>query len=538
MDKINPLLYVTDHSPIPETVLDASGWFETEEIEVKVGEAVGLPRPGLPESALAWFIADGWVVSEKLDSGSRDVYTDDFTVHSYSQWTKYRLKRRRLQSERVLNDMLREFTEAYNEGREVNSARYEEILLVLNATLDNTETFLSAIESGYVTLSSFSDLMFSPLPSDSDDLKSRALVAQSIADIDIEKIEGYISELETFATEVTAFMTDLDDSADALDESAKTLDDLVVALAVSADELGAFASELIAAKAALNSDIASDIAEFDIATLGLADGLEAFSDESNTMLDGYGDSLREQINKRFDALLSTQRQGLISRGLYNSTVWNRVESGIEADRSTALSDLEDKIAQQKIGVKTGAYDRRFKVRGAELDAKSRKTSITSGLHEQLFRFHDQKLRVHAQGLQVKNNRLALHDQAMKITDQGLRINSEKLRVHDQKLRVIGDKVKIRSEAFASKYKSIGLLSSIYETNSTFRMNLAESKQRLGAQILSGKMGLAEARNSILTSMVNFMERRSDEYPGLESLSAIAAQLGYSQAGTVSPGGSI
>lgn len=63
-------------------------------------------------------------------------------------WYAYntvRLTRRRMQAERVLNDMVASFTDAYNEGREMNNERYDELvscyLLLLQQTKDKADAF-------------------------------------------------------------------------------------------------------------------------------------------------------------------------------------------------------------------------------------------------------------------------------------------------------------------------------------------------------------------------------------------------------------
>jgi hypothetical protein len=70
-------------------------------------------------------------------------------------FTLLSFKRRKLQSERVLQDMITEFTDAYNEGREINDRRYDELVALYDVMLDKTETAATTMESvvsGYDTL--------------------------------------------------------------------------------------------------------------------------------------------------------------------------------------------------------------------------------------------------------------------------------------------------------------------------------------------------------------------------------------------------
>lgn len=72
------------------------------------------------------------------------------TVSSGSPyWYAYqciRLKRRKLQAELVLKDMINEFTKAYNEGRQVNDQRYDELVQLYALMLSRTESELGSID--------------------------------------------------------------------------------------------------------------------------------------------------------------------------------------------------------------------------------------------------------------------------------------------------------------------------------------------------------------------------------------------------------
>lgn len=149
MDKINPLLYIVDTDPVPEQVLDASKWFETEYITT-TGVLTNTPTSASESSTyLEWFLAQGWVQYD-VQYSHRSISGTTIT-----QNVVHFLKRRKLQSERVLNDMIREFTEAYNEGRAINDQRYDELVSIYNVCLDKTETEmtnLGAVSAAYGTL--------------------------------------------------------------------------------------------------------------------------------------------------------------------------------------------------------------------------------------------------------------------------------------------------------------------------------------------------------------------------------------------------
>jgi hypothetical protein len=153
MDKINPLLYITDTDPVPEAVLDASSWFETEwttldwfEEGVTSEDSVVTLAPSWNSSPyIPWMLAQGWMV----DDHSQSIYywnpNVDPVISIYH--TTLTFKRRKIQSERVLQDMITEFTDAYNEGREINDRRYDELVALYDVMLDKSETAITSTES-------------------------------------------------------------------------------------------------------------------------------------------------------------------------------------------------------------------------------------------------------------------------------------------------------------------------------------------------------------------------------------------------------
>lgn len=104
---------------------------------------------------------------------------------------------------------------------------------------------------------------------------------------------------------------------------------------------------------------------------GIQPAHTAYAADVTGDLDDYGDSMRTQINARFDNELAKARQGLVSRGLYNTTVWDSTSSGIERERSLALSDLEDKIIQQQLGLKHKVYGELAAMQNRLLAARDR-----------------------------------------------------------------------------------------------------------------------------------------------------------------------
>jgi hypothetical protein len=314
MQKINPTNHIAPWTPTPEPKLDAAAWFSDEYISLvfrwnyNTNSSFG---PGLGDY-LPWFMAQGWTV---YDQQSVDIGPSG-GVYEYT----YSMRRRKLQAERVLQSMINEFTDAYNEGRQINDQRYDEIVAIYNVALDQTETEITSsaqVQAGFETLIN--------------------------------------TAIGSIGTDFTDFQTA-------------------------------------------------------IGTLG----------------DDYGTAQRADINARFDSELAKARQELVNRGMYNSTVWASASAGIERERARTLADVADKVTDRRVS----------------------------------------------------------------------------------------------------------LASKIHEARMVMRNKILESYERLAAMKRNNALAPLEYRNKMLELMLQFMERRTDDYPGLDGLATIAAQLGYSDGAAV------
>lgn len=320
IEKINPLLYITDRDPIPEDVLDASAWFKTETCELDFGEYVGRPDENIAmhKSMLSYYLANGWYVDAVLGGGHGGTWQSvahasnltngtansssratskgdsEATSHSHSTamgggltsantdgdssgnssgessssgtssntgnssamttqdggpyWYAYnriRLKRRRMQTELVLKGMIAQFTKAYNEGRQINDERYDELVALYALMLSRTE-----------------------------------------------------------------------------------------------DEANAFAG--------LNVDDFKPLAK--LVTDEIKKAIEEYKSAVGDLPADWMQSRIDEINRKFDALLAEAKSKMVSAGTYNSTVWPTTASGIERDRQIALNGLKDDMVTLKVDV--------------------------------------------------------------------------------------------------------------------------------------------------------------------------------------------
>lgn len=236
METINPSLYIHDTDPTNEPVMMASRWYATQTCSTDDKERI------------PWLTAQGW----------RQTYTSNKgkTTH---------FERRVLRPEWALNDLIVSYTKAYNEGRQLNDQRYDDIIAIYTALLDKEQTELVSLSSSDDTYEDLVNTIIGNLQPDYDAHK---------ADID-----------------------------------------------------GTF--------------------------------------------EDYGDSQRDRINRQFDAKVSEFRANLISKGMYNTTVWNTISAGLERERAIALNDIEDKIIIQGISIKDRLFALKVDVKAKIISARDR-----------------------------------------------------------------------------------------------------------------------------------------------------------------------
>ena len=119
MDKLNPTFQATPVTT--QATAGVSSWFTSE-------YTGGI----FTESQLGWLHAAGWRVTAAVIENTRS-------------W--YALTRRVVKPENILRSLVSDYTDAYNEGRQLNDQRYDDLLVLYTAVLDKTENAFNALET-------------------------------------------------------------------------------------------------------------------------------------------------------------------------------------------------------------------------------------------------------------------------------------------------------------------------------------------------------------------------------------------------------
>jgi len=259
----------------------------------------------------------------------------------------------------------------------------------------------------------------------------------------------------------------------------------------------------------------------------MASDYSTFADSLDGVLDDYGDSIRSQINTRFDNQLAAAKQGLVDRGMYNSTVWDSIETGLERERSLALSDVADKITQQEISVVRSAYAAQTAMRDRVLAARERLASRLADVRKHTAGAHG---RVHAA---VRDMRRQVHTALQQVHAQLRSVHAQKFAgqssVHqalvDMRQRAWAAKDRVRSRVDAVHAARNDANARLYSAKASMRDRIVAARDRVRHTLHSQADRRLASRNMLVEAMTRFMEARTDSYPDLSQIGQLAAALG-------------
>lgn len=119
MEVVYPRAYWRSQAPRQQVAPNVAGWFNQEAMQ------------DVPDRDLGWFLAQGWKVTGSKEDPNNPPQR------------LYDLQKDALQSQVALRDLINEYTAAYNEGRDANNRRYEDIVVMYNDTILKTHSHLN-----------------------------------------------------------------------------------------------------------------------------------------------------------------------------------------------------------------------------------------------------------------------------------------------------------------------------------------------------------------------------------------------------------
>ena len=232
---------------------------------------------------------------------------------------------------------------------------------------------------------------------------------------------------------------------------------------------------------------------------------QAHQGRSGGMMDilrGAGDTERERIGRQFDQAQEAQsaqaEQDLISRGLGNTTIRSSVMGGIGDRTQQGKADAMNRLAEQLRGERLGAFERGT---GAELAQLGRDL----------------------EGISMAGERLT-GDQMGALERGNIRREGADMQVGMAGLGQLSDAQRAMGQMdFGLGQQGMGGLINTLGANLSGQLNLGQSA-------LSALERGGQNVQGIGQDMLNFMERRDDQYPDIGQLIELASGAGQSGMG--------
>ena len=92
---------------------------------------------------------------------------------------------------------------------------------------------------------------------------------------------------------------------------------------------------------------------------------------SENAYDSWGTAEENRINDHYDDVLEERKQELIANGLYNTTTWSAVSTGVERERTDSLTELAQKQITLQDGLRDRLYKLQLEMRQRLIDARMR-----------------------------------------------------------------------------------------------------------------------------------------------------------------------
>jgi hypothetical protein len=121
-----------DISPTPTGSPKVNAWHAAETVD------------GVSDEAVGGMLAQGWAVIATH-------YSYDFDQESFTSeiiGRSYTMYRRTMNNDAIVHDLLNSFTHGYNEGREANQKRYEDVIRLWTEMLDKSQGHLTDAKTG------------------------------------------------------------------------------------------------------------------------------------------------------------------------------------------------------------------------------------------------------------------------------------------------------------------------------------------------------------------------------------------------------
>jgi hypothetical protein len=260
----------------------------------------------IPSESVGWLVGQGWGIL-----GIQYAETDVLF-----QFPLYSMGRQSLQNWQILQSLLNSWTIAYNEARDINSFRYNQVVTNWAEMLATSHTHFDAETTEH---NAHATVYISNLTSYMNEVEVLVKANQAELDTAIATASGFLT---TASTDYSTFSVD-------------------------------YASKVVL----FDSDYAMHLAT------------------ATGFLTGLGATELARINEKFDSTLGVQLQQLVDKGMYTGALAVDTTARNTRDRNEEIAALNDKLAREKLANEHTLYGQLVGVRKQTLEAKERLYSL-------------------------------------------------------------------------------------------------------------------------------------------------------------------
>lgn len=269
--------------------------------------------------------------------------------------------------------------------------------------------------------------------------------------------------MANIAANVTSYVTDVATILTALDSDYQTVATDLGAIRTSASTLvDNHVTDYEAVLALLITDFDSN-ASATRAITSLIDGdYLAHSVSATGFLNNLGTTDLARINEEFASRLSVQLQGLVSRGLYTSTLAADITERNHRDRDEQIQLLNDRLMREKLDNQHRLYDQQRTTRTQTLDNEHR--------------LYDQRLGVRTRTLDGKSQVHSVRQDVLRY--QATLISGVYSLLQETRNRVLSGKQAILTAKDASERLGLEVQTRLYSELQDVRQKVIESTDRI------------------------------------------------------------
>ena len=428
----------------------------------------------ISEEALPWMLAQGWVIN-----GTNIDETVTPPIKTYL------MARTKLLNQNVVNSLLIDFTNSFNEGRSANDKRYEDVVFAWQDVLDKYQADMDTFQADKVQDATTGYL---------------TLMLNTVDQLD--------SEYSTFEADWESY--DTDDRTDALTQ-------LKTTWSAAADTSQAEYDSMVA-----GLDLESIIADVDGAIDDLTDAVTTFNANYDTLgTTLYADWLTHQaltrsyltdlgatelarINEEFTNKLAVQTQSLTDRGFYTSAIITDITVRNARERDDQIQTLNDRLNREHVDNEHKLYEQQYRMRLGGLEASVRAIDASA---------------------KVVASRLSHGQWASEVRHRVASLSVE------SRMKLLSFREKYYQMLLQSISWESDRRAQLYDKLVQVRLRQFELRGRVCDKDFELLKYQLDERSNIAASLFGFIERRTDAYPDLNAMGQLATNLGETGAST-------